>query len=106
MDYEGKNRYQGTSKDFGAYEFNEIVTNVSEKMLNNNEPVLYPNPVIDKLNVNSTEIVEISIHDITGKLIKTKNNSNVIDVSDLNKGVYLIKIKLVNSSYTQKFIKK
>ncbi len=106
LDYEGKNRYQGTSKDFGAYEFNEIVTNVSEKMLNNNEPVLYPNPVIDKLNVNSTEIVEISIHDITGKLIKTKNNSNVIDVSDLNKGVYLIKIKLVNSSYTQKFIKK
>lgn len=55
----------------------------------------YPNPssnviYVDGLNINTTA----TIIDLQGKLIKSVelNGTNAIDISDLNKGVYIVKI--------------
>ena len=74
-----------------------------------NKISVFPNPVSDKLKLNSFEEVQsYSIIDITGKQIlkSNKNQSNTIDVNFLKKGVYILNI-LTNKMDRQyiKFIK-
>jgi hypothetical protein len=69
---------------------------------------IYPNPVTTVLNLNSTEITnfEISILDITGKVIKTGrmfDRTFVFDVSDLASGIYML--RLVSHDGATKFVK-
>ncbi len=72
--------------------------------------IIYPNPVIDVLNIanQDTEIQSIAIYDLNGK--KTLENINIlnkqIDVSFLTQGVYFIKIvDTMNRVQTKKVIK-
>ncbi len=81
-----------------------------------NEVIVYPNPVKDNINIFinavSNYAKSIQIFDLNGKLLKNyskaaKNNVSY-NVSDLSKGVYLIKIKNYTTNktiYTRKFIK-
>ncbi len=59
--------------------------------------IIYPNPAQDVLNVvlyeegrNNIEILDIQGRQI--KLVSPENNRIRIDISDLNKGVYLVKV--------------
>lgn len=56
----------------------------------------YPNPVSDMLyfNFNVGEDVTMQIYSATGQLVKEANLSSdgAIDVSDLNEGLYIVKI--------------
>lgn len=62
---------------------------------------VYPNPAEDKINILFSEIpekeIEIQIHDITGRFIRNQflfgQKQTEIDLSSLNKGVYLFKIE-------------
>jgi len=78
------------------------------KTLNNNVINLYPNPAssfvfIDGIDINNTTI---NIVDITGKNIKTNiTNSNLIDISNLEKGVYFVVISNDKEKLISKFIK-
>lgn len=68
---------------------------------------LYPNPVKDVLNINSkTKISNVEIYDMQGKLIKTVVNQSKILLTELPKGVYLVKIKNENHQvFSEKIIK-
>lgn len=72
---------------------------------------IYPNPVEDKLFL-ATEIYieEIAIYDIYGRhTISQQANETtsqqVIDVDDLNSGVYFVKIKTDDGNIVKRFIK-
>lgn len=69
---------------------------------------LYPNPVLDKLNIKSEKpIKNIKIFDNAGRLIKTKiKPASEIYVKDLKPGIYWISIITEQLTSTQKFIKK
>ena len=73
---------------------------------------LYPNPTNDILNIqnNSGEIIsEVSIYSINGSLIDKSNSNNSIEsisVSNLQGGIYFLKITINNQVETYKFIKK
>lgn len=70
---------------------------------------LFPNPTTNELNIstnNGLELNEIYIFDLTGRKVKSFNNTSKIDVSDLANGTYLIDIKTVEGTATSKFIKK
>ena len=62
--------------------------------------VVYPNPVNDKININ--KFVDIKVYNIIGDMIISKTNTNVLDVSKLNSGVYNLQIicnnKIVNKT--------
>lgn len=81
-------------------------TNVAviEKDLNLN---IYPNPVENQLNIsglnNSDWLIEI--YNTIGQLKYAVNNLNTIDVSALEKGIYLIKIQVENQSKIIKFVR-
>ncbi|MXV38021.1 T9SS type A sorting domain-containing protein [Flavobacteriaceae bacterium Ap0902] len=67
---------------------------------------IYPNPVEDFINIKvDGEIENIDIYSINGQLIKNAN-AHKINVSDLPKGVYILKIKTTNEFFTKKIIKK
>lgn len=69
---------------------------------------IYPNPANNEIKVICTGETEIEIFSITGELVKTQNqviNNTTIDISDLNSGIYLVKIKSGNSVVTKKLIK-
>jgi hypothetical protein len=68
---------------------------------------IYPNPVTSTLWVNRVQdILEITIINITGTIVRTAHNTNMVDVTDLREGLYLIQIKTTSSIYSTTFIKK
>lgn len=70
---------------------------------------IYPNPVQNQLfvEVDNTQIIEMNIIDLSGNAVKSITNSTVdrIDVSDLTKGIYLLKIQTESGISTRRFIK-
>lgn len=70
---------------------------------------LYPNPVNSSFVINHL-INDLKIYDITGKIVKSFNgNYNkgfAFDISNLNQGIYLVKIKNdLGQSLTSKLVK-
>ncbi len=68
---------------------------------------VYPNPVENYMHVITTEKVEsLALYSIDGKLILRNEKSNYFDMSKLQKGIYLVKIKTEKGTYSKKVIKK
>jgi len=72
---------------------------------------VYPNPVVEELNVSFTAKgnVTLMLTGVTGNVIETKNVTGVVktafNTSNLTKGIYLITIKDNDSSYSYKVVK-
>ncbi len=71
----------------------------------------YSNPTNDILQVKLDDLTIVksyTVFDSTGKEIKsetTSNFSNKIDVTDLSKGIYLLKVETNQGQFVEKFIK-
>ena len=80
--------------------------NVGTPEVNHNVHMsLYPNPVVDQLNVTLSQNAEMVIYNVMGQVVRTQEGqagSNVIDINGLNAGVYFISA----GADTQKFIVK
>lgn len=67
---------------------------------------IYPNPATDYLNVSSdAKIMNVEVFDISGKKVRAKFVNNQVDVKNLAKGSYIIKITDASKTTSQKFIK-
>ncbi len=67
---------------------------------------IYPNPATDLLFINHSGSVSIIITDINGKIVMNKFvRDNILNVSKLSSGIYVIKIITPEKIYTRKFIK-
>jgi Concanavalin A-like lectin/glucanases superfamily/Secretion system C-terminal sorting domain len=77
-------------------------TNFSQ---NNLEVSLYPNPVNDVLNIETTlEVKSVEIYNIQGQKVLSSNQKQ-INVSDLSAGMYMIRIQdSENNSATKKIV--
>lgn len=68
---------------------------------------VYPNPATDVVRVKTQEVIKsINVFNTQGKLVKTVASQNEVNVNDLPKGVYMIKVETANNSFTKKIIKK
>jgi secreted PhoX family phosphatase len=67
-----------------------ITTAVEEyfKSKNNSLFSVYPNPVANELTLN--KVSDIAIYDMTGKRVKVYRDVEVVNVSDLTSGAYII----------------
>ncbi|MGI9526419.1 MAG: T9SS type A sorting domain-containing protein [Weeksellaceae bacterium] len=67
---------------------------------------IYPNPVHDFVNIKVDEDIEyVSIYSMNGELVK-KDSTSKINVGELEKGTYILKVKTTTQTFTKKFIKK
>ncbi len=87
----------------------QIVSGINEQNENATAMQLYPNPVKDKLYFSAIlkTNANIDLYSISGQLIQQQNNveDNFIDVSKLQTGIYIIKIRQNNTDNFFKFIK-
>ena len=70
---------------------------------------IYPNPAKEKVTIQSeSKIGSIKIYDIYGKLVKAISNnslSEIVNIEDLSKGIYMVKV-ISSEGFSQlKFIK-
>ena len=73
---------------------------------------VYPNPVSDKLVIETEATIEaVTIYTVTGVMVGQQTTVNrqqtlSIDVTNLNSGVYFVKVVTENGEAEQRFIKK
>lgn len=67
---------------------------------------IYPNPTSGEISIEGEGIREIEVVDLSGKSYKSNisNNGNSHDLSNLPKGIYLVKITSENSVRTEKIV--
>ena len=80
---------------------------LSSNEISPNKSTIYPNPTKDKIYFkNLKNISKVEVFDMSGKLIEAKSDiSNSLDVSKLQKGVYIIKIFTDKAVYKSRLIK-
>lgn len=67
-------------------------------------PRLYPNPVVDVLNLENVDAAWI--FSLDGTLLRSVRNVNSVNLSDLVAGTYIVKTETNNVTRTQKIVKK
>lgn len=94
--------------DFSSLNCNSFTLSIDNYTTLDRKLNIYPNPTSSQLTIDSNlAIYEISIIDITGKLIKTINQFNrTLNVADFSNGIYFIKININDKIITKKFIKR
>ena len=74
-----------------------------------NKITIYPNPVSKKINIenlNKLNISNIKIVSLLGKeVLSTLNSSEIVDVSSLANGIYILSIKTEKNAKSIKFVK-
>lgn len=111
-DFDGTtiNAYLATT-DLGVmkYQILNLPLSVKNPETVPNPIVIYPNPANDILNVgvsgNQFEIKNTVIYSITGQKV-LESNSNAINVSGLNSGIYIVTVTTQNDKqFSQKLVK-
>lgn len=99
--------YPNTSaqRGYGILNFYKTYETLSLGEIKKTQVKIYPNPVRDVINISSDKSIQsVEIFDILGRLITTETKNN-INVSQLSKGNYILKIKTGNQEIIEKFIK-
>jgi hypothetical protein len=91
----------GYSKTNLTVDFTETT---SINTTSNNSIKIYPNPAKDIVNISANNISNVEFFDITGKQIKIEHNKSLYNISNLQKGVYFVKIYINEQSFTQRLI--
>jgi hypothetical protein len=63
---------------------------------------VYPNPVTDNI-IRSTKVDDYNVYDLSGRIVKSVINTQVIDLSDLQSGSYLVKDSAGNGKMVLKY---
>lgn len=94
---------------FAVDDFKVTTTGLKTSDFFKNNFTVYPNPANDVINVSNLgnlEITKASITDVNGRIVKEVNSSfDSINISELNAGVYLLKINTLEGSGTTKIVK-
>ena len=70
---------------------------------------IYPNPTIGKLFISSqaSKVVKAQLFDITGRIVQNiKATTSMLDITNLPKGIYMLKLSFKDTSIVKKVIKK
>ena len=77
---------------------------------NASEMNVYPNPAENSLFVETSEIIEeVSVYNLTGVMVCNEQctmNNVQLDITDLNSGVYFVKVRTANGETVKRFVRK
>jgi thermitase len=104
-DTPGFDPYHGAGR-VNAYQALLDVQHFSTPNIDSSTISIYPNPTKDRLYIQSDYGVnDIKIYDITGRFIKKHEHTSEVDMTTLNKGIYLLKISTDQKTFETKVIK-
>ena len=83
---------------------NEIAVSVDQNIKTEEKVMIYPNPVLDVLHIDSN-VSNVSIYNLVGAKVIDIDESNSIDISNLVNGTYVAVITDGITTSTSKFIK-
>ncbi|SFH92515.1 T9SS type A sorting domain-containing protein [Halpernia frigidisoli] len=88
-------------RNLGALATNEVINSKNNLRIS-------PNPAVDFVKITTEGKIEnAQIFDASGKLVKSsKNTSELLNVEDLKKGIYILKVKTDKGEYSTKLMKK
>ena len=78
----------------------DITTSMEQE--DNNLVSVYPNPTNDKLYITVDGNILVDLYNVTGEKVASYANQKVIDVSDLSKGLYIVKVITRTDTFTKK----
>ena len=96
-------------KGYGILNFGKVLSKLllTNEVSVSNDLKIYPNPVKDILNFQTTEkIISVGLFDSLGRLIRNLGFLPSNNVNNLSSGVYFLKVTTDKKTYVQKFIKK
>jgi hypothetical protein len=99
--------YHGGNRGFTTL---SVTLGISENKLLSFE--MYPNPASDVLNIqlpSGTDKAEVGVYDYTGRLVSSKtisSNDSTLDVQNISKGIYILRVTTNTKIGVQRFIKK
>lgn len=100
----------GGSQSSNPIVLNVDVLNANELNFNEKNIKAFPNPANDIVNINSNSIIYFTeINDANGRIIQTSpQNSNevILNIENLQSGIYILKVSTENVNSFQKIIKK
>lgn len=83
----------GNTYGIELYAFNDAVLSVNDVQLDESQINVYPNPTKNYFELSSIVNIEnIEVYSLQGQLVKSFALQKLYNVSDLNKGIYIIKI--------------
>lgn len=89
-----KKRFRSEKVIFNLYD--EYNKPSGKNLINEDQIQIFPNPVTDKLYINSSENIDkVRIYDLQGKLVFEQNTGSTniqLDLTELDSGIYNIKI--------------
>ena len=95
-------------KDVGTITHDATFNAVANLNETKSDILIYPNPANDQLNLIHANECTINVIDISGKIVLSKNiseNNSTLDVSNLAKGFYFIRIEKNGTVSNLKFVK-
>jgi hypothetical protein len=101
------------TNSYGCTVTSEMITvNVGvEEIAMEDQLNIYPNPVTDVLNVqwnNTTESANLTIRDLSGRLVlaeRVANGNAVLDLSNLSSGNYILELQLTDRTIRKQVVK-
>ncbi|MGI9527687.1 MAG: DUF5074 domain-containing protein [Weeksellaceae bacterium] len=91
----------------GFYNNNIASLGVNDVAENNLEVKVYPNPVVDYLQLSGIETADVKVFNLYGQLVKSFNyEGKAVNVSDLEAGLYIFMIETNHNSITKKVLVK
>ena len=114
----GADHYSLSEKKYRSITINDVGPNAYENTMSLDRDIslvsraiIYPNPTRDLVEIsiiNPQKIIELTLYNVIGELVKKEfiNNKEVmLDLNNLTKGVYFLKIRNGNKHETHKIIK-
>ena len=77
---------------------NDVPENTDESI------ALYPNPVRDRLTVKAENLQSVEVYNLVGQLVMT-SALPIVDMSDLNRGIYFVRVTAEGKTITKRVVK-
>ncbi len=81
----------------------------TQNVINNSSVIVYPNPFNNNITINTIDAQNINIYNSIGKLVfssKINSRNQEIDLSELNNGLYILRVYSKSGIIQTKIIKK
>ncbi|MDW8301656.1 MAG: T9SS type A sorting domain-containing protein [Bacteroidia bacterium] len=92
---------------YDYYRYLYLASNVQDQSIPQLSALVYPNPARNEVRVSIPEPAWCSVVDVSGKVVQNvylQSGSNVLDVSNVPKGLYLLRLQGKNKFYQQKLV--